>query len=52
LRRRKAKTKEAKRLLIDFLMGAHAHQTADRLLTLDKNRYEIAFPNLKLIGLD
>ena len=51
LRRRKAKSKEAKRLLIDFLIGAHAHQTADRLLTLDKNRYETAFPDLRIITL-
>ncbi len=49
LRRRKAK--EAKRLLVDFLIGAHASLSADRLLTLDKNRYEKAFPDLRLINL-
>ncbi len=50
-RRRQAKTKEPKRLLIDFLIGAHASLVADRLLTLDKNRYETAFPDLKVFGL-
>jgi predicted nucleic acid-binding protein len=50
MRRRQAKSKEAKRLLIDFLIGAHASLAADRLLSLDKNRYETGFPTLKVLS--
>lgn len=48
-RRRRSKNGSAKRLLVDFLVGAHAHRRADRLFTLDKNRYARYFPDLALV---
>jgi predicted nucleic acid-binding protein len=38
-----------KRLLVDFLIGAHASLCADRLMTLDRDRYAQDFPRLRLI---
>lgn len=46
-RRRRAKS-DSKRLLADFLVGAHALLQADRLLTLDPSRYQRDFPELHL----
>lgn len=37
-----------KRLLIDLIIGAHATANADRFMTLEKDRYHSAFPNLTL----
>ena len=48
-RRRKSGGGEAKRLLADFLIGAHAFLQADRLFTLDRDRFTGDFPNLRLI---
>jgi len=48
-RRRRSKGGEPRRLLVDFLVGAHALLKADRLLTLDATRYRRAFPNLNTI---
>lgn len=48
-RRQKAKDGQPKRLLVDFLVGAHAFIQADRLLTLDKSRYQKGFPKLTMI---
>jgi len=48
-RRRQSGDGVAKRLLADFLIGAHAYLTADRLLTLDASRYRHAFPKLRLL---
>lgn len=45
-RRRRSRHGEAKRLLVDFIIGAHALLKADRLLTLDAGRYKSAFPKL------
>ena len=42
-----AKTGGPKRFLADFIVGAHALSRADRLLTLDTNRYSRDFPDLK-----
>jgi predicted nucleic acid-binding protein len=47
-RRRRSK-QEAKRILADFIIGSHALVRADRLMTLDRRRYERDFPELKLI---
>jgi len=45
-RRRGSKEASPKRLLVDFIVGAHATLKADRLLTLDAARYKSAFPRL------
>ena len=45
-RRRQSKDGPSKRLLVDFIVGAHAILKADRLLTLDATRYRAAFPKL------
>jgi predicted nucleic acid-binding protein len=47
-RRRKSKAESPKRLLADFLIGAHALMQADRLMTLDSRRYRQDFPELRL----
>ena len=48
-RRRRSEGGSPKRLLVDFLIGAHAALKADRLLTLDASRYSEDFPNLRLM---
>lgn len=50
-RRRRSAGGEPRRLLVDFLVGAHASLMADRLLTLDSDRYLTHFPDLELVGL-
>jgi predicted nucleic acid-binding protein len=47
-RRRASSGGEPERLLIDFLVGAHAQERADRLLTLDPQRYRSAFGDLRI----
>lgn len=47
-RRRRAKIGGPRRLLADFIVGAHALLQADRLLTLDTQRYKMDFPELRL----
>ena len=47
-RRRRSGSTQAKRLLVNFLIGAHATHRADRLLTLDASRYVKDFPRLAL----
>lgn len=47
-RRRKDRVGQPKRLLVDFVVGAHALLMADRLLTLDASRYRTAYPELRL----
>jgi len=51
-RRPKSGGDEAKRSLVDFLIGAHASLHADRLFTLDPRRFAQDFPKLPLIGLE
>jgi predicted nucleic acid-binding protein len=41
-----------RRLLVDFVIGAHALLRADRLLTLDTSLYKQDFPDLKIITTD
>lgn len=48
-RRRKSGGSDPKRLLVDFLIGAHASLHADRLMTLDDRRYARDFPKLRLM---
>jgi hypothetical protein len=48
-RRRKSGGGEPKRLLVDFLIGAHALLHADRLFTLDPHRFTKDFPKLQLM---
>jgi predicted nucleic acid-binding protein len=48
-RRHASRGGSAKRLLADFIVGAYALIRADRLLTLDANRYAKDFPELKQI---
>jgi predicted nucleic acid-binding protein len=48
-RRRRSGGGSPKRLLVDFLIGAHASLCADRLMTLDRDRYAQDFPRLRMI---
>lgn len=45
-RRKKQKGTEPRRILADFLIGAHAAVNGYRLLTLDAGLYKAAFPKL------
>jgi predicted nucleic acid-binding protein len=47
--RRKSGFGEPKRLWADFIIGSHACLQADRLMTLDADRYRQYFPELKLV---
>jgi|SRR5690348_10360885 len=47
-RRRSART-GPRRLLADFIIGAHALAQADCLMTLDPTRYRQDFPELRLV---
>lgn len=48
-RRRAATGKGPRRLLADFLIGAHALVQAERLFTLDPEVYRQDFPELRLL---
>ena len=48
-RRRTSRAGTPRRLLADFIIGAHASLSADRLLTLDVLLYARDFPELKLL---
>jgi predicted nucleic acid-binding protein len=48
-RRRKSRAGGPRRLLVDFVIGAHALAQADRLMTLDPNQYKRDFPELRII---
>jgi predicted nucleic acid-binding protein len=47
-RRRKSKLEGPRRILTDFLIGAHALVNGYTLLTLDQRHYRAAYPRLKL----
>ena len=49
VRRREKHASGPRRILADFLIGAHASERGYRLLTLDDRLYRAAFPNLTLI---
>ena len=48
-RRRRQTGAEPRRILADFLVGAHAMLNEYRLLTLDTGMYRAAFPRLELV---
>jgi predicted nucleic acid-binding protein len=48
-RRRKQPGSGPRRILADFLIGAHAVQNGFRLLTLDHRLYQAAFPRLAIV---
>ena len=48
-RRRRSGGGSPKRLLVDFVIAAHALLKADRLMTRDAGRYAQDFPSLHLI---
>jgi predicted nucleic acid-binding protein len=48
-RRRNSPKGLVKRLLADYIIGAHATLAADQLMTRDRRRYERDFPELKLV---
>lgn len=50
-RRRKQKGVEARRILADFVIGAHALVNGYRLLTLDAGIYPASFPRLAITSL-
>jgi predicted nucleic acid-binding protein len=47
-RRRRSSGTHPRRLLVDFLVATHALLEADRLFTLDQDRYARDFPELQL----
>jgi predicted nucleic acid-binding protein len=47
-RRRRQRDRGARRILADFMIGAHAAANGFRLLTLDDQLYRSAFPGLAL----
>jgi predicted nucleic acid-binding protein len=49
-RRREQKDTEPRRLLADFLIGAHALVNGYSLLTLDEGMYRTAFPRLGIVA--
>ena len=48
-RRRRSAGGSAKRLLVDFIIAAHAELHADRLMTLDPTRYRQDSPKLRIV---
>ena len=48
-RRRRSGGATPKRFLADFVIAAHALLHADRLFTLDPSRYQLDFPELRLV---
>jgi predicted nucleic acid-binding protein len=48
-RRRKQKAGDPRRILADFLIGAHAFEHDYDLLTLDDGVYRAAFPRLRIV---
>jgi predicted nucleic acid-binding protein len=51
IRRKRQKETQPRRILADFLIGAHAQVNDYNLLTLDAGIYRAAFPKLSIITL-
>lgn len=49
-RRRRSGSKPPRRILADFLIGAHSLVRGYTLLTLDEEHYSLAFPKLKIFS--
>ena len=49
LRRRISGAGEPRRMLTDFIIGAHATRRADRLITFNQKDFRTSFPNLVLV---
>jgi predicted nucleic acid-binding protein len=49
IRRTRQKSSQPRRILADFLIGAHAQVSAYTLLTLDSGIYRTAFPKLSIV---
>ena len=49
-RRRKQRAGQPRRILADFLIGAHALEKGHSLLTLDEGIYRAAFPKLHIVS--
>lgn len=47
-RRRRQRDAGIRRLLVDFVIGAHSQVNRYRLLTLDERHYQAAFPGMKI----
>jgi predicted nucleic acid-binding protein len=50
-RRRRHRDAGPRRILADFLIGAHALEGGYSLLTLDDHLYSTAFPSLSVVGI-
>jgi predicted nucleic acid-binding protein len=50
-RKRKQKEAEPRRILADFVIGAHALVNGYKLLTLDAGIYQASFPRLQIVEL-
>jgi predicted nucleic acid-binding protein len=50
-RRKKQRDNGPRRILADFLIGAHALRSGYRLLTLDDRVYRAAFPRLSIVAI-
>jgi predicted nucleic acid-binding protein len=49
--RRRHRGAGPRRILADFLIGAHALKNGFRLLTLDEHIYRVAFPRLTIVAI-
>jgi predicted nucleic acid-binding protein len=50
-RRKRHGDSAPRRILADFMIGAHAQQAGYQLLTLDTHLYRAAFPELTVVGI-
>lgn len=50
-RRRRQKAGQPRRILTDFLIGAHALENGYSFLTLDRRTYRAAFTDLRIVGI-